>query len=504
MKRKVLALALALTLLSAAPVNGMTPVDFSGGALSGIVQDGDTLLVTDTYNKMIWLVENDTAVQAVGKIALQGLNGEPMGFYRDGKLDEALFMELWGIAAFLDGYAVTDAEANVVRYIDETGVRTAAGSGKAGNADGIGVKAAFDRPTGLAADGDGNLYIADTGNGSIRKMNEKGKVTTVLSDLADPTGLCWVDGTLYVAETGRSRILRVENDQMEVVAGDSTYLADGEYEGGYTDGPAEKARFDHPQGLAVAEDGTIYIADTGNHAVRKLANGQVTTMISAVETPEAPVQPRGMLLQGNTLIVADLFAQNLLFLDTTEEKVYLDIPNDAWYAEAVQKVTERGIVSGTGDGCFTPDAAVTRGMFAMMLSRLHQSVDGSAVIDGDADFVDVPADAWFAPAVRWAADRRIIVGDNGNFLPNDGITREALAAILYRYAGGMGYDVSARANLNGFSDTVTVSPYAVNAVSWAVSQGILAGSDGSLQPKSVASRAETAKMLVAFMDALEI
>ncbi|MGN1231419.1 MAG: S-layer homology domain-containing protein, partial [Anaerotignum sp.] len=266
----------------------------------------------------------------------------------------------------------------------------------------------------------------------------------------------------------------------------------------------EKARFNHPQGIVAAEDGTIYIADTGNHSVRKLANGQVTTLISAGETPEAPVQPRGMLLQGSTLIVTDLFAQNLLFADTAEKAVYLDIPNGAWYAEAVQKVAERGIVSGTGDGYFTPDAPVTRGMFAAMLSRLHQSVDGSAVIDGDAAFTDVSSDAWFAPAARWAADQRIIVGDNGGFLPNVGITREALAAILYRYAGGMGYDVSARANLNGFSDTETVSSYAMDAVSWAVAQGILNGSDGALQPKNVATRAETAKMLVAFMDAMEI
>ena len=74
----------------------------------------------------------------------------------------------------------------------------------------------------MTAGDNGELYIADTGNGSIRRMDAKGKVTTILTGLSDPTGLCWADGSLYVAETGRSRILRVTNGRMEVLAGEST------------------------------------------------------------------------------------------------------------------------------------------------------------------------------------------------------------------------------------------------------------------------------------------
>ena len=504
MKRKIFAALLAAAMALTGAAGALAPSDFSGGAPSGIVQDGDALLVTDTFNKLVWRVEEETVSSFAGQITVAGLDGEPVGGYSDGTLSTALFQEPWAIAPFLEGWAVSDAAANVIRYLDEGGVRTAAGSGKAGKTDGIGGAARFDRPTGLAAAPDGSLYIADTGNGSIRKMDTDGQVTTVLSGLADPTGLCWAGGALYVAETGRSRILRVTGGQMEVLAGESVYLGDGEYDGGYVDGPVEKARFDHPQGVAVAEDGTVYVADTGNHAVRRLSGGRVVTIASGGQTPEAPVQPRGMLLQSDTLIVTDLFAQNLLMLDIAPTS-YLDVPAGAWYEDAVRQAVERGLTSGTGDGYFTPDAPVTRAMFVVMLSRLHQGTDGGAVIDGSAAFADVPADAWYAAAVRWAADGQIVLGDGVGFRPADNITREALAALLYRYAESMGLDTSDRADLSRFTDAGDVSAYAADAVSWAAAKGILSGGgNDTLAPRDTATRAQTVKMLVSFMDVMGI
>lgn len=504
MKRKIISLLLAAAMALTVSAAALTPADFSGGALSGVAADGGALLVTDTFNKVVWRVEDGEVSRFAGQISVPGLDGEPIGKYDDGTLSTALFMEPWAIAPFLDGWAVSDAAANVIRYIDSSGVRTAAGSGKAGGADGVAERVSFDYPTGLTAGDNGELYIADTGNGSIRRMDAKGKVTTILTGLSDPTGLCWADGSLYVAETGRSRILRVTNGRMEVLAGESTSLGGGEYEGGYTDGPAAKARFDHPQGVAVGEDGTVYIADTGNHAVRRLANGRVTTMASAKQTPEAPVQPRGMLVQGNTLVVTDLFAQNLLTLSTVPVS-YRDVPAGAWCEDAVRQATERGLTSGTGNGYFTPNAPVTRAMFVVMLSRLHQGTDGGTVIDGVSAFADVPADAWYDSAARWAADQQIVLGDNGSFRPSAGITREALAALLYRYAGSAGLDTSARADLSRFPDASGVSAYAADAMSWAVAEGILGGkTDGTLAPKGTATRAQTAKMLVSFMDAFGI
>ena len=504
MKRKIAALVLAVALMLTVSAGALTPADFSGGALSGIAADGDTLLVTDAFNKVVWRVKGDTVTRAAGSIGLLGLNGEPIGKYQDGALEDARFLEPWAIAPFLDGYAVSDASANVVRYIDANGVRTAAGSGKAGKADGVSNQVSFDRPTGLTVDANGTLYIADTGNGAIRKMDKQGRVTTLLSGLNDPIGLCWADGALYVAETGRSRILRVVNGQATVLAGNSVLLDGTEYEGGYVDGPVEKARFDHPQGVAVGSDGTVYISDTGNGAVRRLANGRVTTMASSDQTPEAPVRPRGILLQNVTLVVTDLFAQNLLILDTAPVS-YQDVPAGMWCADAVRSATERGLTGGTGGGYFSPNAPVTRAMFVVMLSRLHHSTDGSTVINGSATFSDVPADAWYTAAARWAADNGIVLGDNGLFRPSSGITREALAPLLYRYAAAQGFDTSARADLSRFPDKGRVSAYAADAISWAVAQGILSGkADGTLAPQGTATRAQTVKMLVSFMDTLHI
>ena len=504
MKRKIISLLLAAAMALTVTVGALTPADFSGGALSGIAADGGALLVTDTFNKVIWRVEDGEVSRFAGQISVPGLDGEPVGKYEDGTRSTALFMEPWAIAPFLDGWAISDASANVIRYIDGDSVRTAAGSGKAGKADGTGKWVSFDRPTGLVADGDGALYIADTGNGAIRKMDAKGKVTTVLTGLADPTGLCWADGALYVAETGRSRILRVKNGRMEVLAGDGVPLGGGEYEGGYVDGPAAKARFDHPQGVAVGSDGTVYVADTGNYAVRRLANGRVTTMASAKQTPEAPVQPRGLLVQGDTLVVTDLFAQNLLTLSTAPVS-YRDVPSGAWCEDAVRQATERGLTGGTGNGNFTPNAPVTRAMFVVMLSRLHQGTDGGAVIDGETTFTDVPDGAWYTEAARWGADQQLVLGYDGKFHPNDGITREDLATLLYRYAESLGFDTSGRAELSGFPDTSDVSAYAEDAVCWAVAQGILnGGTDGALTLRNTATRAQAAKMLVSFMDALGI
>ena len=144
-------------------------------------------------------------------------------------------------------------------------------------------------------------------------------------------------------------------------------------------------------------------------------------------------------------------------------------------------------------------------MFVVMLSRLHQGTDGSAVIDGESSFADVPAGAWYAAAARWAADGQIVLGDNGSFRPSSGITREALATLLYRYAASMGYDTSVRADLSRFSDVSSVSAYAADAISWAVAAGIINGkSNGTLAPLGTATRAETAKMLVSFMDVMGI
>lgn len=509
MKKKTLAaLVLACAMLMGTVSAAWSPVDFAGGALSGIVADGDGVLVSDVYNKVLWRIEDGEVEQAVGQINFPDVTGEPKGRYEDGTLGSALFMEPWAVTPFLDGYAVSDTEAHVVRYFDDRGVYTAAGSGKAGNKDGSGTGAAFNTPTGLATGDQGEVYIADTGNGSIRVMAKNGAVTTLVKDLVDPTGLCWANGALYIAETGRNRICKIQNNKMTVVAGLSGSAVEaGVYEGGYVDGPVAKAEFDHPQGVAVDQNGVIYVADTGNSAVRKISGGRVTTLAAARETPGAPVQPRGILAQGNTLLVTDLFAQTVLKLDITPV-TYKDVPASAWCYEAVTAATERGITGGTGNGYFSPDRNVTRAQFVTMLSRMHLNADGYAVIGGDSTFSDVAVNAWCVDAVKWAADQDIITGyENGTFGPNNTITRQQLVTMLYRYAQKMGYDVSVGEDTNilSYNDFAEFSEYAIPALQWACGAGVISGyDDGTLKPHQVATRAQTVQILMNAMNAFGI
>lgn len=509
MKRKLFAAVLASILLLSGTVSALTPNDFLHGAPSGVVEREDgTLLISDTFNKVIWEVDQDVTLSA-GQISVPGLDGEPIGIYRDGTRDTALFMEPWAIVPFMDGYAVSDTGAHVIRFIDDEAVRTAVGTGEAGFKNGYGIKASFNQPTGLAVDPDtGTLYIADTGNGAIRSLDTEGNVKTVVSGLVEPTGLCWANGSLYVAETGRSRICKVVGSRVDVVVGTSTANDGGVYSVGYVDGPAKNAQFRNPQGVAVAEDGTVFVADTGNGAVRKLSDGRVTTLVAASTTPEAPAQPRGLLLRENgNLLVCDLMAQNMMEV-RTEPDAYRDVYAGTWCYDYVMEATERGLTSGTGNGYFTPNASVTRAMFVVMLSRMHQQSDGAAVINGDTGFYDVAEDAWYGEAARWAADQGIVTGyADGSFGAAKSINRQQLVTMLYRYAQAMGYDVSVGEDTNilSYTDAFEISEYAIPAMQWACGAGIIGGyADGSLRPMAPATRAQTVKILLTAMDAFGI
>lgn len=501
-KRAALALLLAATQMVGQAQAFSAPEAFSSGSFSGMVRDGSDLLVSDVFNNVIWRVDGEGAQLEAGRINLAGVDGVPIGQYADGALDEALFAEPWAIAPFADGYAVADTDANVIRLVTEDGVQTAAGSQTAGFRDGRGTKAQFDQPKGLAAGEDGALYIADTGNNAIRRMDAEGNVTTVCKEVLEPTGLCWYDGTLYIAETGRNRICRLQDGALTVVVGGGEADESGYYVGAYRDGT--DARFDHPQGLAVGGDGSLYIADTGNGAVRRLKDGRVTTLANTNDAVPTPVEPISLLLSDGTLLAADLMAQGLLKLDLSAP-VYDDVAADAWYHDAVYAAAERRITSGTGARAFSPDDPVTRGMFVRFLANLHRNADGHAVIDGEAAFTDVTDAMYFAPAVRWAAENQYVSGySSTQFVPDAAITREQVAVILYRYAQQSGGAQAGTADgLAQFADAAQVSGYAREALGWAVGQGVVGGMpDGTLQPQAVVTRAQMVKMLISVMDAL--
>lgn len=502
MKRKLTSILLTAAL--ALSLSGQAAAGYAGGAYSGLARTQDGILATDVYNKVVWLLTDSGQTVYAGTGGTEDLSGEPQGGYYDGSLTEARFASPWAIAPYLDGWAVTDAGNNAVRYIGEDGVQTAAGSATAGLRNGLGSSARFDHPTGLAADGKGNLYVADTGNNVIRKLTKSGQVTTYAEGFLEPTGLYWSDGVLYVADSGHHRICKVESGKVTVLAGgvtDQTASEDGVYEGGYVDGSVSIAKFDNPQGVAVADDGTVYVADTGNGAVRRLSDGRVSTLLAPADEADEtfPVSPRGLLLEGDTLWVSDVFARELASLSLTQAQppVFADVAADAWYAGAVDYASGSGLLTGTGLG-FEPGLSMSRAMAATLVSRLYNLTYPALLLSGDSVFSDVAADAWYFDAVAWAADAGITGGTGAGFDPGRAVTRQELAVFLYRFAALTGMDTGAdEASLAAFSDAGQVGDWAAQAMAWAVGKGVLAGDEtGALNPQAAVTRAQTAQMLL--------
>lgn len=186
--------------------------------------------------------------------------------------------------------------------------------------------------------------------------------------------------------------------------------------------------------------------------------------------------------------------------ETTQARpsaVFTDVAAAAWYRESVDYVLENAIMTGTSATTFSPEVTMSRAMLVTVLWRIA----GKPVVNYAMSFADVPADAYYTEAVRWAAVNKLVDGySNDSFGPNDSVTREQLAAILYRYAKYKGYDVSvgADANILSYKDALSVSEYAVPAIQWACGAGLLQGSGGNLLPQNRATRAQAAAILQRF------
>ncbi len=181
---------------------------------------------------------------------------------------------------------------------------------------------------------------------------------------------------------------------------------------------------------------------------------------------------------------------------TDVSDLFIDIARDAWYTDAVQYAHDNGLMTGVSANEFAPEATTTRAMIVSMLARL-EGVESAE----SAGFTDVAANDWYATAVNWAAASGITSGTgDGNFSPNTAITREQLAAILMNYAQYKGQDVSARATLDTYSDATAISSWANDVMSWAVAEGLLTGvTNDQLQPQGNATRAQVAAILQRFL-----
>ena len=160
---------------------------------------------------------------------------------------------------------------------------------------------------------------------------------------------------------------------------------------------------------------------------------------------------------------------------------FTDVTENDWFYDGVKYVSDKGLMNGTGENTFAPKADTTRGMIVTILARM-EGVDTTK------------GDTWYAAGREWAMANGVSDGTN----MEGKITREQLAAMLYRYAQSKGYDVSAAADLSTYADGASVSSWALDAMQWAVGSGLMQGSGNSLNPQANATRAEVAAILMRF------
>ena len=179
---------------------------------------------------------------------------------------------------------------------------------------------------------------------------------------------------------------------------------------------------------------------------------------------------------------------------------FLDVVDTSWYYAAVKYAYEHKLFGGTSATEFSPEATMTRGMAATIL----YSLEGSPAVSGKSPFSDVAEGQWYAKAVTWAEEKGIVGGiDSESFAPEAGVTREQLAAILYRYAQYKKYSVSVGEDTNilSYEDALQISPYAVSAIQWACGSGLMTGrTQTALAPVGTVTRAEVAVMLQRFCE----
>ena len=223
-----------------------------------------------------------------------------------------------------------------------------------------------------------------------------------------------------------------------------------------------------------------------------ITNGTVAVIIHEDGTREVV---RKSVADADSVIIPLDGSATIEIVDNSKD--FADVSADAWYSDVVDFASSHELFNGTSATEFSPDAGMTRGMLAAVLSNLER-VDGSGLTPA---LDDVDENAWYADAVAWAADNGIINGyGNNTFGPDDLITREQMAAMLYNYAEMLGYDTSARADLNSYSDSASVSSWAEDVMSWANAEGLISGTSATtLDPQGTATRAQVAAMLERFV-----
>lgn len=202
------------------------------------------------------------------------------------------------------------------------------------------------------------------------------------------------------------------------------------------------------------------------------------------------LDPQGVTTRAECAVIIERFMEP-----------FADVKYSDWYGENVSLVYLSSLMTGTSDSIFSAGDTLARAQFATIVYRLA----GEASVTFNNVFPDVPEGAWYTDAVIWANKNGIITGyeTTGKFGPGDPINREQLATMLYRYAQIQGYNVDDKADISGYPDWGYVNDFAQEAMQWCVAKGIITGDNGNLSPQKSASRAECATMIMRFLQIIK-
>ena len=248
------------------------------------------------------------------------------------------------------------------------------------------------------------------------------------------------------------------------------------------------------------------IVTVGKHGTvePKLKLSDIGKSVTFTFKPDAGYKVKDVKVDGKsvgavtTYTVSKLTVSTRIEVEFTDGKLpFTDVLTSDWFYEDVAFVYNEGLFAGTSDTTFSPNAAMTRAMLVTVLYRL----EGQPAVSGRSGFSDVQLNSYYEDAVTWAANNGIVNGTSDTtFSPNANVTREQMAAILYRYAQYKKYNTAASSSLNSFSDHASVSGYAVTPLQWAVAEKLVNGTAGKLMPTGNATRAQVAAILHRFVE----
>lgn len=302
---------------------------------SALLVESKYIYIADTDNNLIRCADGDAVDIYAGMLMGFDLLDKALpGLYNNTRLS-SLFARPADLLRYGSDMLVLDCNNHVIRLINQDGaVSTYAGTGSAGSRNGLRADAEFNTPEGFCTDNAGNIYIADTGNHTIRKISaDNGTVSTIAGNAGvfgyadgeealfnSPMGIVWREDLLYVADTGNHAIRVIDaNGIVSTIAGTDSGIYDdeGNRAGDYRDGAAENAYFNYPVDICFGANGELYIADMINGMVRQYKNGVVSTVAGLINTNNIYyfVAPRGLYFENGSLYVADAFLNTIVRID---------------------------------------------------------------------------------------------------------------------------------------------------------------------------------------------